>query len=166
MNLSNQKGYPAMNQGNNMNKQEILNSAPISNNNSKANKDPILNQLINQASPKEKNLLNSLILANENTTQLSKTSLQTGKFNQNNTYEISDLNQNILNELGQKANTGIYPMGINKMNPFMNQPNQSIGINQQFISPLKPGQNTFAVSDNKKTPNIQNKFDNQKMLIK
>ena len=68
-----------------------------------------------------KNLLNSLIFANENTTQMSKTSIQTGKFNQNNTYEFSTSN-----ELGQKANTGIYPIGINKMNPFINQPNQSI----------------------------------------
>ena len=155
MNLSNQKGYPSMNQGNNMNKQEIHNSAPISNNNSKTNKDPILNQLLNQASPKEKNLLNSLIFANENTAQLSKTSIQTGKFNQNSTYELS-----ASNELGQKANTGIYPIGINKMNPFMNQQNQSMGIKQQFISPLKPGQNRGAVSDNKKTPNMQHKFDN------
>ena len=52
-------------------------------------------------------------------------------------------------------------MGMNKMNQFMNRSNQSMGINHQFISPLKPGQNSVSVSDNKKTPNMQNKFDNQ-----
>ena len=63
MNFPNQKGNPTMNQGNNMNKQEIMNLAQISSNNSKTNKDPILNQQLNNASTKEKNLLNSLILS-------------------------------------------------------------------------------------------------------
>ena len=49
-----------------MKKQEILNSSPILNKNSKSNKDPIINLLLNQASSKEKNLLNLPMFINKN----------------------------------------------------------------------------------------------------
>ena len=108
----------------NINKQEILNSAPI-HNSSNINKDPVINQLLNMNMPKqEKKLLNSIILMNGNKTQM-----------------INSPNKNIIEEQKRFQNNSvgipgnmIYPPNGKKIQNYPSNKNQINPLNQQMIN--------------------------------
>ena len=157
INFLDSKGLSAINENDfNESKQNINKSTPILNN-TNMKKDPVLNQLLNiQAPQKQKEILNSLIYINENstTTKIPK-SIQpnnNNQFYQNNTIEMNNQNQIRINDNISKSKPVINPSGTNKTNQFINQRIQ--------ITPQKYLQNNITPSGSKNTPIQKNKINN------
>ena len=126
-----------------INKQDIINSAPLPNS-SKSNKDPVINQLLNIEIPqKEKSLLNSLIFTNENKTQIIKSPQKI--INQEQPFDQFQLNK-IENNISK---TAILPSNKNQINPFNNQQ-----VKNNQITPKKIEQNKLY--NNQNNQNMQN----------
>ena len=120
-------------------------------------KDPVLNQLLNiQAPQKQKEILNSLIYINENstTTKIPK-SIQpnnNNQFYQNNAIEMNNQNQIKINDNIINSKPLMNPSGSNQTKQFINKRIQ--------ITPQKFLQNNIVSSDSKNTPIQKNKMNN------
>ena len=137
----------------NLNSKDINHSAPILNSKTK---DPILNQLLNIKVPeKEKNIIKSLVLINEDSTNNKMTNipqpLNSMPPNQNNEFKIPQDNY----KKYLKKTSGINQM--NQMNQNLNQP-------MQIFSQKQMANNYFSFSDNKNNPAQINMFNNQNEL--
>ena len=157
INFLDSKGLSAINENDfNESKQNINKSTPILNN-TNMKKDPVLNQLLNiQAPQKQKEILNSLIYINENstTTKIPK-SIQpnnNNQFYQNNAIEMNNQNQIKINDNIINSKPLMNPSGSNQTKQFINKRIQ--------ITPQKFLQNNIVSSDSKNTPIQKNKMNN------